>query len=144
MNTNQAEQPKTAAQSPTDVMKILNEATKNSDTATMKTLVSKGTLTLLEESAKEQNTTVDELLKADEGSPFEELPEMRNEKVEGDKATIEIKNKLNGEFTTVPFVKEDGSWKIALDAYLKELQERAVKDLGKAPANTKSAPANKK
>lgn len=116
--------PKVIAKSPIEVMNALNEAAKTNDAAIIKGLVSKGTLALLEESARQQNTSVDELLKRDDSMPFEEVPEMRNEKITGEKATIEIKNTLSGQYSTVPFVKEDGSWKIALDVYLKEVEEK--------------------
>lgn len=130
VNTAQSAPPKVAAQSPTDTMKALNEASKSNDVAAIKGLISKGTIALLEESAKEKQTTVDELLQRDDSMPFEDIPEMRNEKITGDKATVEIKNKLSGQYSTVPFVKEDGSWRIAFDLYLKEIEETMRKQMG--------------
>ncbi|HQU83338.1 MAG TPA: hypothetical protein PKY59_09450 [Pyrinomonadaceae bacterium] len=124
------------AKSPTEVMNALNEAAKTNDAATIKALISKGTMALLEESAKQQNTTVDELLQRDASMPFEEVPEMRNEQIAGDKATLDIKNTESGIYSSVPFVKEDGSWKIALDVYLKDVQEQMRKQMNE-PANTK-------
>jgi PBP1b-binding outer membrane lipoprotein LpoB len=85
-------QPQPQTKSPTEVLKTLNEASKSKDVAAIKNSVSKGTLNLIDESAKAQNTTVDELLKKENGAPFKDLPEMRNEKIEGDTATIELKN----------------------------------------------------
>lgn len=130
VNTGQPAPPKVVAQSPTDAMKALNEASKTNDVEAIKGLVSKGTIALLEESAKEKQTTVDELLQRDDSMPFEDIPEMRNEKITGDKATLEIKNKLSGQFSTIPFVKEDGSWRIAFDVYLKEVEETMRKQMG--------------
>jgi len=129
-NSVQSAPPKVIAQSPTEAMKALNEASKTNDAAAIKGLVSKGTLALLEESAKEKNTTIDELLQRDDSMPFEEIPEMRNEKITGDKATLEIKNTLSGQYSTIPFVKEDGSWRIAFDVYLKEVEETMRKQMG--------------
>jgi hypothetical protein len=43
-----------------------------------------------------------------------ELPETRNEKMDGDKATLEIKDK-KAEWQTIHFAREDGQWKIAFD-----------------------------
>jgi len=105
------------AKGPTDVMKTLYEASKTKDVEAVKKSISKGTLALFEESAKAQNTTVDELLRKDEGAPFKELPEMRNEKIEGDTATIELKSMTTNNWETVPFVKEDRIWKLALDKF---------------------------
>lgn len=131
------------AKSPTEVMSALNEAAKTNDATTIKALVSKGTMALLEESAQQQNTTVDELLQRDASMPFEEVPEMRNEQITGDKATLDIKNTQSGIYSSVPFVKEDGSWKIALDVYLKDVEEQMRKQMNE-PANTKPAVNSKK
>ena len=119
--------------SPTDVLKTLNEASKTRDVEAVKDSVSKGTLDLMENAAKKQNTTIDELLKKDNGVPFKELPEMRNEKIEGDTATLELKNTTTGGWETVPFVREGGKWKLALDKYMADLQKASQSS--KAPAS---------
>ena len=121
------------AKSPTEVLKTLNEASKTKDVAAIKNSVSKGTLNLIEETAKAQNTTVDDLLKKENGAPFKELPEMRNEKIEGDSATIELKNTKSDDWETVPFVKEDGVWRLALDKYLDDFKKKATESM-KMPA----------
>lgn len=134
-----------SALSPTETMKALNEAAKKKDTAAIKKFVSKGTLALMEDRAKEQGTTLDELLKSDEGTPFDELPEMRNENIVGEKATLEVKDTSEDEWTTLPFVKEDGVWKIALDEYVEELEQRMLEEMKKPPAKTgKETGADKK
>ncbi len=120
--------------SPTETMKALNDASKTKDVETIKKLVSKGTLDLLNKAAKDQNTTVDELLKKDDGSPFQELPETRNEKITGDAATIEVKNNATNDWETLPFVKEDGIWKIALDKFMENVMKRTNEEMNKPPA----------
>ena len=124
-------QPQT--KSPTEVLKTLNEASKIKDVAAIKNSVSKGTLDLMKESAKAQKTTIDELLKKDNGAPFNDLPEMRNEKIEGDAATIELKNTTTDGWETVPFVKEDGVWRLALDKYLDDFKKKTAASM-KTPA----------
>ncbi len=84
------QQPQT--KSPIEILKTLNEASKTKDVEAVKKSISKGTLNLIEQSAKAQNLTVDEVLVKDNETIFIELPEMRNEKIEGDTATIELKN----------------------------------------------------
>ena len=111
--------------SPTETMQALNEAAKNKDIEKTKNLVSSGTIKLLEESAKAQKTTVDELLKADGGAPFQELPEMRNETITGENATVEIKNTVTGEWQPIPFVRENGVWKVALDVVYRAVTKQA-------------------
>lgn len=123
-----------SAASPMETMRALNEAAKSKNVEALKNLVSKGTLKLLEENAAQQATTVDELLRKDNGAPFEELPEMRNEKIEGERATVEVENQETEEWTTLPFVKENGAWKIALDEYVEEVRKKMVEEM-KPPAN---------
>jgi hypothetical protein len=132
-------QPQT--KSPTEVMKALNEASKTKDVAGIKNSVSRGTLSLIEESAKAQNITVDEALTKDNGANFKELPEMRNEKIEGDTATIELKNATNNDWETVPFVKEDGVWRLALDKYLEDFKRKATEGMKMPPVEGKSDPS---
>ena len=128
--------------SPSDVLKTLNEASKSKDVAAIKNSVSKGTLNLIEESAKAQNTTVDELLQKDNGAPFKDLPEMRNEKIEGDTATIELKNATSNDWETVPFVKEDGAWRLALDKYLDDFKKKATESMKMPPPNENDSESN--
>ena len=47
------------------------------------------------------------------------LPPSRNEKITGDVAILEIKNEKTGQWDPLPFVKEDGNWKLAVDTYFK-------------------------
>jgi hypothetical protein len=42
-------------------------------------------------------------------------PATRNEKVDGDRATLEVHNEAERRWDLVAFVKEDGAWKIALE-----------------------------
>jgi hypothetical protein len=116
--------------SPTETMKALNEATKTKDVETVKKLISKGTLDLVGQSAKKQNTTVEELLKKDGGMPFQEF-EARNEKIEGDKAIIEVKNNALNSWEAIPFVKEDGIWKVALDVFYENLKKTDEEEMNK-------------
>jgi hypothetical protein len=51
------------------------------------------------------------------------IPKMRNEKIDGDNATIEIK--IEGPITgwyTIPFIKENGEWKIATAERMKDMK----------------------
>jgi preprotein translocase subunit YajC len=134
------QQPQT--KSPTEVMQALNEASKAKDVAGIKNSVSKGTLALIEESAKAQNITVDEALKKDSGAPFKDLPEMRNEKIEGDTATIELKNATTNDWETIPFVKEDGVWRLALDKYLEDFKKKATEDMKMPPPDEDKTESN--
>lgn len=129
---------KTATQikSPTETLQTLNEASKKKDTATIKTLISKGTIGLLEKNAKQQNKTVDDILLKENGAPFQDLPETQNEVITGDTATVEVKNNVTGDFQKVPFIKEEGVWKVALDKFLDDVMKKMREEMSKMPANT--------
>lgn len=119
------------ARTPTETLKALNEASKKKDPAAIKKLLSKGTLVLLENAALAANTSSDELLKKEDGAPFQELPEIRGEKIEGETATVTVKNQMTSEDENIPLVKEDGEWKVALDKYLEDLRKRYTEEMNK-------------
>ena len=109
---------------PTAAFKAFFEASKKKDVAGIKKGLSKGTIDMLDKLAKEQNKSTDDMLKdvykEDKG---ETLPETRNEKITGDTATLEVKNEKTSKWETLPFVKEDGDWKIALDKFLQDMMK---------------------
>ncbi len=113
--------------SPTVTLKNFVEASKTKNIETIKKLLSKSTMDLFEKTAAAQNTTVDKVLVNDNAAPLKEMPEIRNEKIEGDTATVEVGNKITGGYETIPFVKEDGVWKIALDKFIHNIIEKQKK-----------------
>jgi hypothetical protein len=90
---------------------------------------------MIENGAQAQNLSLDELLMKDEGAPIDLSPELRNERIEGDEATVEVKNSVTGEWESLPFVKEDGLWKLSLDRFMKELMRR-ISEENKNSANS--------
>jgi hypothetical protein len=102
-----------AGSSPTATAQAFYEAAKSKDISAMKNLVSKNTLDMMDKAAKAQNKSVDDLLKAsNESAPPPATFETRSEKIDGDKATLEVNQDGKGKWQTVTFVKEDGSWKL--------------------------------
>lgn len=119
-----------AAASPSDVFKSQNEARAKKDAATMKQNLSRASLALIEQTAKEEKMTLDEwLVIEEEGVDQIDTFQTRNEKIDGETATIEISVGDTNDWAVMPFVKEDGRWKIAMDKYLvnleKELEENS-------------------
>jgi hypothetical protein len=109
---------------PTATFKAFYEASNKKDVAGMKKALSKGTLDMFDKLAKEQNKSTDELLKSfDKEDKNQKMPETRNEKINGDTATLEVKNDKTDKWDTLPFVKENGEWKIALDKFLEDLMK---------------------
>jgi hypothetical protein len=97
---------------PLDTLKSYTTAIKRKDTTSMKLLISDASLKMAEQQARAQNTTVDEVVK--EEVLFTESQnrlEFRNEKIDGDHATIEVKNSFES-WDTVAFILEQGVWKI--------------------------------
>lgn len=120
---------KFSSSSPTKTFNAFFEAQKKKDVEGMKKTLSKGSMAMMEKAAKEQNKTVDKALTEGFESPGaknDKMPETRNEKIDGDSATLEVQNEETKKWDKVYFVKEDSEWKIALDKTIEEL----LKQLG--------------
>jgi uncharacterized membrane protein len=117
-----------AGSSPTATMKAFFEATRKKDAEGFKKTLSKGSLDTIEVSARAQNKTLDELLQSGiktlDANRGNATPLMRNEKIDGETATLEVQDGENGEWRSIPFVRENGEWKIAFDKALREAQEK--------------------
>lgn len=107
--------------SPVETMKTYTKAVKAKDTTTMKLLLSADTIKMLDQEAKSQNVVLDDIVKRETLFPeSQKLFEFRNEKIEGPKATIEVKNSF-GQWETWPFLFEDSQWKIDKKGYADRL-----------------------
>ncbi len=114
------------ASSPTATFKAFFAAAKSKDVDGIKKALSKGSLEVMEGMAKEENMPLDEALKASISKPTAAtaVPETRNEKIDGDTATLEIKNEKTNKWDPLPFVKEDGQWKIAFDKAMRDVMQK--------------------
>lgn len=113
---------------PFDTLQTYTQAIKKKDVVKMKALLTKGSLKMAEDEAKAQNVSLDEIiLRETIFSPDQKTLKFRNEKIDGDNATIEVENPF-GSFDRVPFVKEDGIWKIAKDKVAEEMLKQAEED----------------
>ena len=114
--------------SPTATFKAFFEAQQKKDVAGMKKNLSKTSLAIMEKSAKEQNKTIDDTIKEQLENPAsktDKIPETRNEKINGNEATLELRNEDTNKWDTMYFVKEDNAWKIALDRTIEELLKKS-------------------
>ena len=128
--------------SPTEVFKAQTEAQKKKDGATMKSNLSKISLEMIDKGAKAQNKSVEEVLVMElPGVKAPQTFEYRNEKIEGDSASVEVKTELSDEWAKVPFVKEDGRWKLSLDKMIEEAQKAAQQSESTGQTNS-AAPSN--
>ena len=110
---------------PYETFATYTKAINKKDTTTMKLLLSSESMKMHEQEAKAQNVTVDEIVKRE--TLFREGQrklEFRNEKIDGDNATLEVKT-ADDRWETVPFVREDGVWKIDKKGY----RDRMMQDI---------------
>jgi hypothetical protein len=132
-----------AAATPVETFKIYVKAMKAKDITTMKLLLSNETIKMHEQEAKAQNVTLDDIVKRETlvGEDQKQI-EFRNEKIDGQKATLEIKNGF-GQWETLPFVFEDDAWKIDkkgyADNFMKEIEQQQNDAFG-IPAEDMTSP----
>ncbi len=98
--------------SPLETLDAYQTAVRKKDVTMMKLLLSKGSLEIHRQEAKAQNLTLDDIVLRDTlFPPDQRVFDYRNEKVEGDKASVEVKNNF-GTYDVIHLVREDGIWKI--------------------------------
>jgi hypothetical protein len=109
--------------SPRQTFETYIRAMKQKDYSAMKVLLSSGTMKMHEQEAKAQGVTVDEIIKRESLlSQNQKTIEYRDEKIDGDKATLQYKNAYSS-WETMPFVREDGVWKIDKQGYAQQLND---------------------
>lgn len=97
---------------PKETFETYSKALKKNDITTMKLLLSSETLKMHDQEAKRQGVILDEIVKREALlNKDQTIVKVRNEKIEGEKATLEVENQI-GIWETVSFVFEDGQWKI--------------------------------
>ncbi|MBD0326699.1 MAG: hypothetical protein ICV68_09720 [Pyrinomonadaceae bacterium] len=115
--------------SPIAAYKAFQEANRRKDYEAVKKSFSKASLEMITEEAKQKNQTLDEYVKEQvDRSKSDEVVD--NEKITGDMATVDLKDKDGRSSITLPMVMEDGAWKIAYDKFMKKMEED-FKEMGK-------------
>lgn len=109
-------------------------ALRKKDEAAVKKYLSQGAIKYNEAQMKEEKQSSMLAYLEDAESPVAEKREVRNEKIEGDAATAELKGGSLGVWTPVKFVKENGEWKFASAE-----DSLGLQDLGKSASNSKTA-----
>ena len=108
---------------PVESFKAYVNAVKQKNTTEMKLHLSSESIKMHEQEAKAQNVTLDDVVKRETlFSESQNTLYFRNEKIEGDKATLEVKNSF-GSWETVPFVREDNRWKIDKKGYADRMMQ---------------------
>jgi hypothetical protein len=113
---------------PLETLEIYIKAVKRKDAKMMMRLLSDASVKMAEQQAKEQNVGLDEVLKNETlFTQDQKMFEYRNQKIEGERATIEVKNSLNT-WDTVPFVLEEGIWKIDKQGIANQMMQQNEMD----------------
>lgn len=104
--------PEADAGSPSDAVRNFVKAHQEKNVDELKKYFSKRTLEGMEEDAKRADKTLDDMLRkfVEEPLPFKGVPEIRNEKIDGDRATLEVN--AEGQWEETELVREDGRWKL--------------------------------
>ncbi len=108
--------------SPTATLEAFNKAMRQKDAAAMKKTLSKASLDIIEVEARLGDQSLDEAIQAglDKVPADFKTPEMRNEKIKGNTATVEVKDEEKRLWFPVSFVKEGEQWKIAYDRAMRD------------------------
>lgn len=115
------------SRTPIETFKTYTKAIKQKDVTTMKLLLSNATMKMNEMEAQARGISVDDVVKNETlFAENQKTVKWRNEKIDGELATLEIENTL-GQWETVPFVREDGVWKIDKKGFAQRLMEEADK-----------------
>ncbi len=129
-----------AAGSPTAAYQQLYAAVKSKDTEKIKAVLSKKTHEFADMVASRQNQPVEKVFENGfTATTFaESLPEIRDERISGEFAAVEVWNAKDKRWEDLGFVMEDGTWKLAIG----EMFAGSFKSPGKGRAIKEQEAAN--
>ena len=105
-----------ANDTPTEAYKRLYNAVKAKDTDAIRAVMSKETQAFAEMAAQQQKVPVSKVYENGmTGTTFSgNMPEIRDERIRGQWGAVEVWNSKDSRWEDLPFVAEDGSWKLAV------------------------------
>lgn len=132
---------------PTEAYKKLFAAVKAKDTEKIKAVMSKNTLDLAQFNADRQKITIEKSLENGLVAPTmsDALTEIRDERVKGDFGSIEVFNQKENRWEDLPFMMEDGVWKLAIGDLFQgkfESPGKSKGDIEREATNTMPLPTN--
>jgi hypothetical protein len=124
--------PEVKAGTPTEAFKVIFAAVKAKDSERIKQMMSKGTLAFAEGYAAQSKQTMDEALRNGFTGPAlaDSLPEMRDERVKDNFGAVEVFNPKENRWEDLPFVLEDGGWKLAVGDVFQDTYKKPGKSIG--------------
>lgn len=120
------------AGSPTEAYKMLYAAVKAKDSARIRQMMSKNTVSFAGMASEKQKQTVEKVMENGflETTFAPAPPEMRDERVRDNFGAVEVFNTKKNTWEDTNFVKEDGGWKLAVG----DIWNGAYKSPGKGRA----------
>ena len=133
--------------SPTESYKRLYGAVKTNDTYAIKQLLTKRTVDMETMAAKRAGKSLDDMLAAGgtDTTYAETMPTIRDERIRDNMAAIEVWDGKANTWDDLPYIFEDGAWKLALGdelagAYRSPGPGRAVREAQAANSAGASSP----
>ncbi|HEY0657863.1 MAG TPA: hypothetical protein VGD05_05290 [Pyrinomonadaceae bacterium] len=125
---------------PTDAYKKLYTAVKAKQPDAVKAVLSEKSLGFAQSVSERQNQPLAKVLENGfTATTFSEtMPEIRDERVKGDSASVEVYNSKDSRWEDLPFIKQNGSWKLAIG----DLFAGTFESPGKGRAQLESEAAN--
>ncbi|HQZ83151.1 MAG TPA: hypothetical protein PLR83_08020 [Pyrinomonadaceae bacterium] len=108
--------PGSASDSPTEAYKRLFVAVKAKNTDQIKAEMTKATQQFAGAAAEKYKKPIEQVFENGfTGTTFaESMPPIRDERVDGDMGAVEVWNSKDSRWEDLPFMKEDGAWKLAV------------------------------
>jgi len=102
--------------SPTEAYKRLFAAVKSKNVDAIKAEMTENTLQFAQMVAAKQNTPIEKVFENGfTGTTFAtDLPQMRDQRVADDMGNVEVWNTRDSKWEDLPFIKENGAWKLAV------------------------------
>jgi hypothetical protein len=123
-----------------EAYKNLYAAVKSRDTEKIKQTMSKNSLAFAEQAAALYKKPIEEVLRNGfTGTTFSDrLPEIRDERIKENSGAVEVWNEQEKKWEDLPFILEDGTWKLAVGDVFKG----SFKSPGKGRAAKEQEAAN--
>ncbi|MBK8466472.1 MAG: hypothetical protein IPL32_11630 [Chloracidobacterium sp.] len=101
---------------PTEAYKLLYAAVKSKDTEAIKKLLTKKSIEFGAMASQRNGTPLEKVYENGfTATTFSAtLPTMRDERIDGDMGALEVWNSKESKWEDLAFIKEDGSWKLAV------------------------------
>ena len=135
------------AKSPTEAYKMLFAAVKAKDPEKIKAMMTQNTLGLAQFNAERQKITIEKSVENGLVAPTmaDALTEIRDERVKGNFGSVEVFNQKENRWEDLPFIIEDGGWKLAVGDLFQgkfESPGKSKGDIEREATNTMPMPTN--